>query len=90
MYFKLNLPNTRNELKVANWAPGTPEQFLVHVRTAMHVCNQIGLETKEANAMMVLEDAYCKLDVAKAEYAKQAKNANQKAKEAKEKEETLT
>ena len=38
--------------------------------------------------MMVLEAAYCKLDDAKAEYAKLAKNAKQKAKEAKEKEET--
>ena len=38
---------------------------------------------------MVLEAAYCKLDAAKAEYAKLAKNTKQKAKEAKEKEETL-
>ena len=28
---------------------GTPEQFLLHVHTAMHVCKQIGLNTKEAN-----------------------------------------
>ena len=27
-YFKLTLPNTGNELKVAIWASGTPEQFL--------------------------------------------------------------
>ena len=38
MYFKLPLPNTRNKLKVAIWMSGTPEQFLLHVRTAMHVC----------------------------------------------------
>ena len=37
-YFKLTLPNTRTELKVAIWASRTPEQFLLHVRTAMHVC----------------------------------------------------
>ena len=30
-YFKLTLPNTGNELKVAVWASGTPEQFLLHV-----------------------------------------------------------
>ncbi len=36
----------------------------------------------------MLEAAYCKLDATKAEYAKLAKNAMQKAKEAKEKEET--
>ena len=47
-YFKLTLPNTGNELKVAIWASGTPEQFLLHVHTAMHVCKQLGLETEEA------------------------------------------
>eukprot|EP00804_Cyclotella_cryptica_P007807 CCRYP_001401-RA/>CCRYP_001401-RA protein AED:0.43 eAED:1.00 QI:0/0/0/1/0/0.5/2/0/261 len=29
-YFKLTLPNTGNALKVAVWASGTPEQFLLH------------------------------------------------------------
>ena len=37
-YFKSTLPNTGNELKVAIGTSGTPEQFLLHVRTAMHVC----------------------------------------------------
>ena len=68
-YFKLMLPNTRNELKVAIWANGTPKQFLLHIHTAMHVCKQISLDTKKANAMMVLEAAYCKLDAAKVCYA---------------------
>ncbi len=45
IYFKLLLPNTGNELRVAIWTSRTPEQFLLHVRTAMHVCNQLGLET---------------------------------------------
>ena len=57
-YFKLTLHNIRNELKVAIWASWTPEQFLLHVCTAVHVCKQLGLETKEANAMMILEAAY--------------------------------
>ena len=70
MYFKLTFPHTRNELRVAIWASGTPEQFLLHVHTAMHVCKQIDLETTEANAMMALEAAYCKLDATKTEYAK--------------------
>ena len=47
-YFKLTLPKTENELKVAIWASGTPEQFLLHVRTAMLICKQLGLETKES------------------------------------------
>ncbi len=38
---------------------------------------------------MVLEAAYCELDAAKAEYAKLAKSAKQKAKDLKDKEETL-
>ena len=87
-YFKLTLPNIGNKLKVAIWVSGTPKQFLLHIRTAMHVCKLLGLETEDANAMMVLEAAYCELDATKAEYAKLAKNAKKKAKEAKEKEET--
>ena len=54
----------------------------------MHVCKQLGLETEEANAMMALEAAYCKLDAAKAEYTKLSRNPKQKVKESKEKEET--
>ena len=34
-YFKLTLPNTGNELKVAIWASGTPAQFLLHVHAHM-------------------------------------------------------
>jgi len=30
-YFKLTLPNTGNELKVAVWVSGTPKQFLLHI-----------------------------------------------------------
>jgi len=41
-YVKLTLPN---ELKVAVWASGTPEQFLLHVRSAIHACKQMGLDT---------------------------------------------
>ncbi len=84
MYFKLMLPNTGNKLKVAIWVSWTPEQFLVHVCTAMHISKQLGLETKEANAMIVLEAAYDRLDTAKAEYTKLVKDAKQKAKEVEE------
>ena len=42
-YFKLTLPNTGNELKVAIWASGTPKQFLLHVCTVIHSCKQMGL-----------------------------------------------
>ena len=53
----------------------------MHDRTAMHVCKQLGLETKEADAMMALEAAYCKLDAAKAEYTKLSRKAKQKARD---------
>ena len=51
----------------------------MHVHTAMHVCKQLGLETKEADAMMALEAAYCKLDAAKTEYTKLSRETKQKA-----------
>ena len=57
--------------------------------TSLHTyASSLDIEAKVANAMMVLEAAYCKLDAVKVENAKLAKNAKQKAKEAKEKEET--
>ena len=56
--------------------------------TLICTSKQLGLETKEANAMMVLEAAYSELDAAKVEYTKHARNSKQKAKDAKEKEET--
>ena len=61
----MTLPNTENEPKVAIWASGTPEQFFLHVQTAMHVCKLVRLDTIYANATTVLEAAYCKLDVMK-------------------------
>ncbi len=47
-YVKLTLPNTGNELKVAVWASGTPKRFVLHVRSAIHACKQMGLDTKFA------------------------------------------
>ena len=80
-YFKLTLPNNVNELKLDIWTSGPPEQFLLHVHTSMHLYKQLDLETEEDNAMMALQAAYCKLDAAKAEYSKLAKEAKQKAKD---------
>ena len=47
----------------------------------MHICKQLGLKTKEADAMMVLEAAYCKLDAAKAEYNELSREAKQRARD---------
>ena len=40
-YFKLTLPHTGSKLKVALWVYGTPEQFILHVRSAIHTCQQM-------------------------------------------------
>jgi len=68
-YFKLILPNTGSELKVALWASGTPEQFILHVRSAIHACKQMEhdvefLNAKEAVAMAILD-----LDIRQEKYA---------------------
>eukprot|EP00804_Cyclotella_cryptica_P008270 CCRYP_020402-RA/>CCRYP_020402-RA protein AED:0.46 eAED:0.51 QI:0/-1/0/1/-1/1/1/0/141 len=67
-YFKLTLPNTGNELKVAVWASGTPEQFLLHVRSAIHTCKQMGLDTDFAAAKKAVETAKIEAELAKQEY----------------------
>eukprot|EP00804_Cyclotella_cryptica_P007350 CCRYP_002569-RA/>CCRYP_002569-RA protein AED:0.47 eAED:0.56 QI:0/0/0/0.66/1/1/3/0/156 len=67
-YFKLTLPNTGNELKVAVWASGTPEQFLLHVRSAIHACKQMGLDTDFAAAEKAVETAKIEAELAKQDY----------------------
>ena len=76
-YFKLTLPNTGNELKVAVWASGTPEQFLLHVRSAIHACKQMGLGTEFAAAERAVESVKIEVELAKEEYAK-LRNAEKK------------
>ena len=49
-YFKLMLPNTGSELKVALWASRTPEQFVLHVHSAIHACKQMDHDVKFLNA----------------------------------------
>eukprot|EP00804_Cyclotella_cryptica_P011134 CCRYP_019068-RA/>CCRYP_019068-RA protein AED:0.16 eAED:0.56 QI:0/0/0/1/1/1/2/0/232 len=67
-YFKLTLPNTGNELKVAVWASGTPEQFLLHVRSAIHACKQMGLDTSFPDAEKAVKTAKLDAEIAKDEY----------------------
>jgi hypothetical protein len=40
-YFKLMLPHMGSEFKVTLWVSGTPEQFILHVRSAIHACKQM-------------------------------------------------
>eukprot|EP00804_Cyclotella_cryptica_P015562 CCRYP_003573-RA/>CCRYP_003573-RA protein AED:0.43 eAED:1.00 QI:0/0/0/1/1/1/2/0/248 len=62
-----------NELKVAVWASGTPEQFLLHVRSAIHACKQMGLDTDFAEAKAV-ETARIEAELAKEEYVNKKGN----------------
>jgi hypothetical protein len=58
-----------SELKVALWVSGTPEQFILHVRSAIHAYKQMEhdvnfLNAEEASAMAILD-----VDIQKEEYA---------------------
>ena len=65
MYFKLTLPNTGNELKVAIWASGTPVQFLLHVRPVIHMCKHLGLDANFDNAEKAVTTVELEAELAK-------------------------
>ena len=67
-YVKLTLPNTGNKLKVAVWASGTPEQFLLHIRSAIHACKQMGLDMNFAEAEKAVFNVKLEAELAKTEY----------------------
>ena len=46
IYFKLRLPNMGSKLTVALWASGTPEQFILHVCSAINACKQMEQDAK--------------------------------------------
>ena len=69
-YIKLTLPNTRNELKVTVWESRTPEQFVLHVRSMIHTCKQMGLDTNFAKAKQTVINAEPEAELAKTEYVK--------------------
>ena len=46
----------------------TPEQFLLHIRSAIHVCKQMGLDTNFANAEKAKINAELDANLAKTEY----------------------
>jgi hypothetical protein len=79
-YFKLTLPNTGNELKVAVWASGTPEQFLLHECSTIHASKQMGLDTSFANAEKTVKTAKLDTEIAKEGYT-QLRNSEKKKKD---------
>ncbi len=68
-YFKLTLPSTKSEMSVAQWASGTPEQFLLHVRAAIHACKQMELDANFTRAQDAVTTAELNLEMAKESYA---------------------
>ena len=77
-YFKMTLLNTGNELKGAIWTSGTPEQFLMHVRTALHACKRMGLDANFKKAKQVLELRMLDADVTRQTYSKGCNAAKKK------------
>ena len=67
-YFKLTLPNMGSELKVTLWASRTPEQFVLHVRSAIHAYKQMEHDVKYLNAKEAVATANLDLDIKKEEY----------------------
>ncbi len=68
IYFKLTLPNTGNELKVAVWVTWTPEQVLLYASTGILMRNQIGLDPIFANAEKAFETMILDPEITKGEY----------------------
>ena len=65
----MRLPNTGSELKVALWTSRTPEQFILHVRSAIHACKQMEHDVKFSNAKETVATAILDLEIKKEEYA---------------------
>jgi len=68
IYFKSTLPNSSSKLKVALWASGTPEQFILHVGSAIHACKQMEHDIKYLNTEEAVAMANLDLDIKKEEY----------------------
>ena len=68
-YFKLTLPHMGSKLKVTLWASGTPEQFILHVCSAIHACKQMEHDFKFSKAEKAVANAILDLEIKKDEYA---------------------
>jgi hypothetical protein len=56
-YFKLMPPHMSSKLKVTLWASGTPEQFILHVHSAIHACKQMEHDIKFSKAEEAVANA---------------------------------
>ena len=68
-YFKLTLPHTVSEFKVALWASRTHKQFTLHVRSAIHACKLMEHDVKISKAKEAVANATLDLEIRKEEYA---------------------
>jgi len=63
------LPHTGSELKVVLCVSGTPEQFILHVPSAIHACKQMEHDVKFSSAEEAIATALLDLEIKKEEYA---------------------
>ena len=62
------------------WASGTLEQFILHVRAAIHACKQMEHDVKCQDAEEPVETAIMDFDIKKEEYAKVRTSEKKKTK----------
>ena len=67
-YFKLTLPHIGSKLKVTLWVYRTPEQFILHVRSAIHEYKQMEHDIKFSNDEEAVATALLDLEIKKEEY----------------------
>ena len=70
---------------MAQWASGTPEQFLLHVRAAIHTCKQMELDANFTRTQDAVTTAELNLEMAKESYATVCNSKKKRPKGTKEK-----
>ncbi len=61
------LPYMGSELKVALWASGTPEQFILHVHSVIHICKQMENDVNFSKAKEAAANAMLDMEIKKEE-----------------------
>jgi hypothetical protein len=62
------LPHTGSKFKVALWVSGTPEQFVLHVRSTIHACKQMENDVNLSKVEKAVANANLDLEITKDEY----------------------
>jgi hypothetical protein len=62
------------------WASGTPEQFILHVRSAIHACKQMEDDVKFSSAKEAVATAQLDLEFKKEEHAQVRSSEEKKTK----------